>query len=92
MLKIGELAARSKLGCVLILQACLGPRKDASMLRGIRGGIGWNILSSLMQLFAFLAAILNLKLEETFKECVENELLQPIVIIIGRNEKRFFQA
>ena len=29
-----------------------------------QGGIGWNILSSLLQLFAFLAAILNLKLEE----------------------------
>ena len=34
----------------------MGPKKDASMLRGIRGGIGWNILSSLMQRFAILAA------------------------------------
>ena len=31
----------------------LRPRKDASMLRGIRGGIGLDILSSLMQLLAF---------------------------------------
>ena len=50
------------------------------MLHGIRGGIGWNILSSLMQLFVFLAAISNLKLEETFKECVVNQLLQPMAI------------
>ena len=53
------------------------------MLLGIRGGIDWNILSSLMQRFAFLAAILNLKLEETFEECVVNQLLQPIAIVIG---------
>ena len=32
----------------------MGSRKDFSMLHGIKGGIGWNILSSLMQLFAFL--------------------------------------
>ena len=60
-----------------------GPRKNASMLRGIRGGNGWNILSSLMQFVAFLAAILSLKLEETLEECVVNQLLQPIVIVIG---------
>ena len=53
------------------------------MLPGIRGGIGSNILSSLMQLFAFLAAILYLKLDETFEECVVNQLLQPMVIVIG---------
>ena len=53
------------------------------MLRGIRSGIGWNILSSLLQLFAFLAAILHVKLEETFEECVVNQLLQPIAIAIG---------
>ena len=60
-----------------------GPRKNASMLRDIRGGNGWNILSSLMQFVAFLAAILSLKLEETLEECVVNQLLQPIVIVIG---------
>ena len=65
------------------LPDCLGPKKDASMLRGIRGGIGWNILSSLMQRFAILAAILNVKLEETFEECVMNQLLQPIWLAIG---------
>ena len=59
-----------------------GSRKDALMLLGIRGGIGWNILSSLMQRFTFLAAILNLKLEETFEECVVNQLLQQIAIVI----------
>ena len=48
------------------------------MLRGIRGEIGWNILTSLMQRFAILAAILNLKLEETFEESVVNQLLQPL--------------
>ena len=53
------------------------------MLRDIRGGIGWNILSSLMQLFVFLVAILNPKLEETFEECVVNQLLQPMAIVIG---------
>ena len=53
------------------------------MLRGIRGGFDWNILLSLMQLFAFLAAILNLKLEETFKECIVNQLLQSMAIVIG---------
>ena len=53
------------------------------MLRVIRGGNGWNILSSLMQLFAFLAAILNLKLENTFKEGVVNQLLQPMAVVIG---------
>ena len=42
---------------------------------GIRGGIGWNILSSLAQLFAFLAAILNLKPEETFEKCAVNQLI-----------------
>ena len=42
--------------------------------------MGWNVLSSLMQLFAFLATILNLKLEETFEECVVNQLLQPMAI------------
>ena len=52
------------------------------MLRGIRGGIGWNILSSLMQRFAILATILNIKLEETFEECVVNQLLQPMAIVI----------
>ena len=36
-------------------------KKDALMLHDIRGGIGWNILSSLMQRFAILAAILNVK-------------------------------
>ena len=71
LLIIRELTTGSKLCCVLILLACSKPRKDASMLRGIRGE---NILSSLMQLFAFLAAILNLKLEETFEECVANQL------------------
>ena len=40
------------------------------MLRGFRGGDGWNILSSLKQLFAFLASNLNLRLEETFEGCV----------------------
>ena len=53
------------------------------MLRGIRGGIGWNIVSSLMQLFAFPAAIWNLKLDETFEECDVNQLLQPMAIVIG---------
>ena len=72
-----------QVNCVLILQACLGPRKDAWMLRGIRGGVGWNILSSLMQHFAFVVAIFNLKLENTFEECVVNELLQPMAIVIG---------
>ena len=52
------------------------------MLFGIRGGIGWDILSSLMQLFAFLAAIWNLKLDETFEECDVNQLLQPMAIVI----------
>ena len=65
------------------LQACLRSRKDALILRGIKGGIGWNILSSLMRLFAFLAAILNLKLEESFEERVVNQLLLPMVIVIG---------
>ena len=45
-----------------------GAKKDASMLRGITGGIGWNILSNLMQRFAALAAIFNVKLEETCEE------------------------
>ena len=67
----------------LILQACLGSRTDASMLRGTRGGIGWNILSSLMQLFAFLAAILNVKLEEAFEDCAVNQLLQSMAILTG---------
>ena len=53
------------------------------MLSGIRGGISWNILSSLMQLFVFLAAILNLELEEIFKECVANQLLHLMAIVIG---------
>ena len=61
----------------------MGPRKDASMLHGIRGGIDWNILSSLMKLFAFLAAILNLKLEQTFVDCVLNQILQPMAMVIG---------
>ena len=61
MLMIWELTTRSKLDCVLILKACSVPKKDASMLRGIRGGNGLNILSSLMQRFAILAAILNVK-------------------------------
>ena len=53
------------------------------MLSGIGGRIGWNILSSLMPLFAFFAAILNLKkLEKTFEECVVNKLLQPMAIVI----------
>ena len=60
-----------------------GPNKDASMLRGISGGIGWNILSNLMQLFAFLAAIFNQKLQETFEKCVVNQLLQPMATVIG---------
>ena len=47
------------------------------------GGIDWNILSSLLQLFAFLAAILNLKLEKTFEECVVNQLSQPMAMVIG---------
>ena len=67
---------------MVILQACLEPRKDVSMLRGIKGGIGWNILPSLMQLFAFLAAILNQKLEDTFEECVVNQLLKPMAIVV----------
>ena len=65
------------------------------MLRGIRGGIDWNILLSLMQRFAILAAIVNAKLEETFEECVVNQLLQPMAIVIGSmllNEYRIFQA
>ena len=33
--------------------------------------------------FCFLAAILNLKQEETFEECVVNQLLQPMAIVIG---------
>ena len=40
-------------------------------------------MSSLMQLFAFFAAILILKLEETFEECAVNQLLQPTAIAIG---------
>ena len=58
-------------------------KKHASMLRGIRDGIDWNILSSLMQLFAFLAAIFNLKLEKAFEECVVNQFLQPMANVIG---------
>ena len=73
MLIIWELTPRSKLGSVLTLQARLGLKKDASMLRDIRDGIGWNILSRLMRLFAFLAVILNQKLEETFEECIVNQ-------------------
>ena len=53
------------------------------MLHRILGEIGWNILSSLMQLFASFAAILNQKLEETFEKWVVNQLLQPMAIIIG---------
>ena len=52
------------------------------MLRGIRGGISWNILSSLMQLFAFIAAIWNPKLKDAFVVCVVNQLLPPIAIEI----------
>ena len=33
--------------------------------------------------FPFLAAILNLKLEETFEECALDQLLQPMAVIIG---------
>ena len=58
-------------------------KKDASMLRGIKGGISWNILTSLMQRFAILAAILNEKPEKTFEECVVNQLLQSMAIGIG---------
>ena len=83
MLMIWELTTQSKLGCALILQACLEPRKDASMLCGIRSGVGWNILSSLVQLFAFLTANLNLKLEETFEGSVVDQLLQQMAIVIG---------
>ena len=54
------------------------------MLRGIRGEIGWNILSSLMQQLAILVTILNVKLEKTFEEWVVNQLLQPVTIVIGR--------
>ena len=79
---IWEWTTQSKFSCVLIVQAGLGPRKRASMLRGIRVEIGWNILSSLVQLFAFFAAHLNLKLEETFQECAVNQLLQPMAIAI----------
>ena len=59
------------------------PTKDTSMLCVARGRIDQNILSSLMQLFAFLAAILKLKLEETFEECVVNQLIQSMAIVIG---------
>ena len=52
------------------------------MLRDIRSEIGWNVLSSVIQLFAFLAAILTRKLMETFEECVVNKLLQPMAIVI----------
>ena len=34
--------------------------------------------------FCFFAAILNLKLKETLKECFVNKLLQPMAIVIGR--------
>ena len=43
------------------------------MLRGITGGIGWNILSNLMQRFAALAAIFNVRLEETCEELMRCE-------------------
>ena len=59
-----------------------GAKKKCSVLRGIRGGIGWDILLSLMQLFAFLSAILNLKLKESFVGCVVNQLLLPMIIVI----------
>ena len=36
-----------------------------------------------MQLFAFLAAILHLKLDDTFEECVVNQLSQSMTIVIG---------
>ena len=55
-----------------------GAKECASVLHDIRGGIGWNILSSVRQRFAILAALLNVKLEETFEECVVNQLLQPM--------------
>ena len=58
-----------------------GAKKRRCMVSA--GGIGWNILSSFLQLFAFFAAILNLKLEGTFEECVVNQLLQPMAIAIG---------
>ena len=35
-----------------------------------------------MQFFAFLAAILNVKLEVIFKKCVENQPLQPMVSVV----------
>ena len=37
---------------------------------------------TLMQRFAILATILNVKLE-TFKECVVNQFLQPMTIVTG---------
>ena len=61
---------------MLIPQARLGSRENAS----------WDWLEysvCLMQLFAFLAVIFNLKFEETFEECVVNQLLQPMAIVIG---------
>ena len=60
-----------------------GPKKDASLLRGIRVGIGI-FCQVLMQRFAIFAAIMNAKLEETFEECVVNQFLQPMAIAIGR--------
>ena len=52
-------------------------------LRGIRSGIGWNILSTLMQLFAFLAAILIESWRKLSRKSVVNQLLQRMGIVIG---------
>ena len=41
-----------------------------------------------MQLFTFLAAILNLKVKETFEKCIVNQLLQPMAIVIGSMLRR----
>ena len=57
-----------------------GAKKGCFNAAWYQRGIGWNILSSLMQRFAILAAILNVKLEETFEEWVLNQLLQPILL------------
>ena len=63
--------AQNKLGCMLTLQAYLGSRKDTSILHGITGEIGWNILSDLIKLIALLVTLLMLprtcKTAESFR-------------------------
>ena len=72
MLIISELTTRSKLGCELILQACLGPRKDALMLRGIISGIALEYFVKFDAVFCFPCRNFESKLEEAFEECVVN--------------------